>query len=182
MFILIILVLLIYVICVNFFILQPGFERQFCLYPHESLPGFHYKYYFKFRLFDGLTQNNVLETTFRWLTCYFRSVPNFFLLGPKKTGSTTLANHFMTLGFKGPFPLWNSYWGPGKESNFFSGFLGLASYFSSHTAFKLHFPFKSARDPKIIYFDADPSLFSSTSRTRPNICNEPKNEIYRHGA
>ena len=147
---------------VNFFLLSPGMQRQFVLIPDPSQSKFVYflKYWLFFRIIGPFLLFNTMELIFRYITIPFRSYPDFYFLGPKKVGSTTLAHHLLSIGLKGPYTFWNESTVKNKESLFYTGFLGLSSWFSHHTIYRLHFPLKIVKNifyKDTLFFDADPA-------------------------
>eukprot|EP01084_Bolivina_argentea_P312137 540375_1 len=81
------------------------------------------------------------ELLFRLITYKFRTLPDFYVFGGKKCGTTTLTRLLDELGCKGPFSILNHHITFNKETLYWLGFHG--SLFSTKPKyFSMCFPFK----------------------------------------
>ena len=155
------------VLIFNFFILSKGMQRQFILKQdtnsiNKNIFSHFLKYWILFRIIRPFLLFNTMSTIYRMLTCKYRCYPDFYFLGPKRSGSTTLTKHLLSIGFNGPYTFWNGTdFTKNKETNYYSAFLGLSSIFNSHSLYRLHFPFLFWRkqNKNTLYFDGDPAYF-----------------------
>ena len=126
------------------------------------------------------------ELLFRLITYRFRSLPDFYVFGEMKCGTTTLSELLNKIGCKGPFSLINHFMSVNKESNYFLGIQG--PQFTNPKYYSMCFPFTfNPFTNKTKLFDASPDrlwfphIFKRVHSLTPNtkIIIMVRNPIYR---
>ena len=79
-----------------------------------------------------------LHLVWRFITCPLRVLPDFYIIGETRTGTTTMSSHMRKLGAVGPFTPWIHPLADNKESFFMSGhYWGLVTPYLYRMCFPL---------------------------------------------
>ena len=181
---LLLVIILVVILPINYFLISHGFliagSKPKCVINNKLMN------YIKVKILTPFMMFPTFELLFRLITYKYRRLPDFYVFGEMKCGTTTLSQLLNKIGCKGPFSLINHFMSVDKESNYFLGIQGLQ--FTKTKYYSMCFPLKS--NPftnKRKLFDASPDrlwfphIFKRIHSLTPNtkIIIMIRNPIYR---
>lgn len=175
------LIVIMMIVCINYFHISNMMAISAYAKPKSIIEN-KLIHYFKVKIQAPFMMMPTFELLFRLITYKFRRLPDFYVFGEMKCGTTTLSKLLNKIGCKGPFSLINHFMSIDKESNYFLGIQGLQ--FTNPRYYSMCFPFKSNKDK---LFDASPDrlwfphIFKRVHSLTPNtkIIIMIRNPIYR---